>query len=188
MFRVSVPFDVREGALIIQKLIWPNQCPCCKNEGRDLANPLLAFPLKGELTPDGSEGSKDFPLSWDIPYCTKCIDHLRTNPNLSKIVYAAAVLAWILTGLWFFLMGKAGIPIVLVTLVVSLGMFLYMGSLLNKIVRIIVIRLKMSSKCAVSGYAISVSSQGKLLTFTFMNDGYANDFADANGLSLESLY
>jgi hypothetical protein len=188
MVRVSVPFDVREGKLIIQKLTWPNRCPCCKNEGRDPANPLQTLPLKGELTPDASDESRVFPLAWDIPYCTKCISHLGFKSSFHITIYAVVVLAWVFIGLWFFLTGRIGNPMVLVTLVLALGMLLYMAYLANQLFKIIVIRLRMSSSCTIPGYAVSVSSQGKLLTFTFMNDGYANDFADANGLSLESLY
>jgi hypothetical protein len=127
------------------------------------------------------DDTKEYSLTWNVPYCRDCINHTGKK---SQILYALLLivgLLWAGLGYYIFKIGLSENPIAIAAFVVSLGILILGATLLNKLLSKIFLKSTLQDHCASKGYAIEVGPPG--ITFSFFNDKYVQLFLSANAVT-----
>ncbi len=183
-FSVSIPYELRENKLWIKPIAWPDQCPCC-NEKDSAALGTYKFEYKARYSRISSgtqEKATFFPLEWEVPYCLKCQDHMKTAENWKFGIIAICMF----------------VPLILVlaidasstVLALSLYTLFILGGLaLYKIVIETVVKQKQNPTCQdynVVFWASSPPTDEHKIVFNFDTEEYARTFAALNSAELEN--
>ncbi len=86
MKKVGVPYEMREGKLIMPPTVWPMRCPCCGSEKANANFKLECKAKYDSVTSGTSTTSTYYPLEWQVPYCENCRTHATRVSNLLLII------------------------------------------------------------------------------------------------------
>jgi hypothetical protein len=180
MQKVSIPYEVRDNQLYMQKAIWPNNCACCMDDNPETKYRLNFMAEKQELHTDVVHEKKGYPLAWGIPYCKDCIRHAEKKNLIFYSLIAIVAVLWVGLGYYLFAIGLSENPVAIAGYVVSLGILIYGSIHLNKLLKKLLVLPRLKESCASQEYAIGVTQQGQFIIFWFSNDTYAQLFLLAN--------
>jgi hypothetical protein len=124
------------------------------------------------------DDTKEYSLSWNVPYCKDCIIHSEKQNQILYVLILIVVLFWIGLGYYIFTIGLSENPLTIAAFVVSLGILIYGATLVNKLLTRIFLKSTLKEHCASKGYAIEVGPPG--IIFSFLNEKYAQLFLSAN--------
>jgi len=180
MQKVSVVYEIRDNRLLMQELNWPNNCVCCMENNVSTKYGLHFIAEKEESYTDAAHETKGYPISWNIPYCTKCQKHAERKSNILYALLLIVGLLWAALGYYIYQIGLAENIIAIILFVVSLGALIFLAYQINKLLQKIFLKSTIKEQCSNKDYAIEVTSQRPNITFSFYNDKFAQLFLSAN--------
>jgi len=179
-FSVSIPKEFDQNKLWIQRIAWPDQCPCCnEKDGTTLGT------YKYQYTESNSQPSTSklspatyFSLDWEVPYCLECQKHMKSAENWKAVIVVACIFLPLMLTLALDL-SSLTLPLLMVPLFIVGGIVPY-KSITKTVVK---------SSCLDYGLAFRASSRTTdepIIIFYFASEEYAKTFAVLNSAELET--
>ncbi len=155
-------YDISLSARILN---WPKLCACCGKRPDTKLNASFTR-VKGKRV------IRTDTHSWEVPYCSKCVDHV-SKANSANTILIIFVLIGIVSIVWS-LVAKVYIATVLSAIFMLAGYKFYRYEIEEA-------ESLMSKKCGSLGKAVKFNGwYGTVQYFTFENKDYAGMFANMN--------
>jgi hypothetical protein len=172
---------MQKTGLVMPPVIWPAQCPCCKSKDV-LSGYVLTHEAERSSTWSGGQTrSSHYLLSWNVPYCETCSDHVGALSGLGIALGVGGLLVGLILVLVLDLQALS--PAVrTIAFLLLFGVPLALGILIYRVLAKRVAASKTKPECVSSGLAVgveSVAGQG-MIVFQFDDDEYAALFAALN--------
>ena len=183
MKEVSIPYSMQDTGLVMQPVVWPAQCPCCKSKDASSEYLLTHEAERTSTWSGGQTRSSHYLLTWSVPYCETCSDHVGTLTGLS---IALGVGSLVIAAVLLLTLDLQSLPTAtrFIAFLLIFSVPIVVGRLVFKVLAKRVAASKTKPECVDSGLAVGVSSlagQGKI-TFGFDDEEYAALFAALNGV------
>ena len=153
--------------------VFPNQCACCHGPpDREL--------IVAAQRSRGSRVVHTTKKTWEVPYCTSCLEHVQDSDNAYRSIKVVKVLAVVAAALgWLTVSFYTGLATGIAVVVVG-GVVFYFQMTAAK--------HKMSAGCACVGRAVAyLGWQGTLHAFDVCSPSYAVAFMKANEAKLVNI-
>lgn len=180
-FQVSIPYELRDDALWMQKIVWPDQCPCC-GSSTDLGKTTYAHKARYSQVTTGTQTTTlSYPLNWEVPYCLECQAHVKTAEHWKAGIVASCLF----------------VPLILVLAIdasstmlflLMYALFIVGGLVLHRIIVETVVKSRLKPACLdydVAFWASSPPTDEHSIIFNFKREAYAREFAELNQAALE---
>ncbi len=76
MKKIGIPYEMREGKLIMPPTAWPMRCPCCGSDNTNAHYKLEHKARDVSVTTGTTTTSTFYSLEWQVPYCENCKTHM----------------------------------------------------------------------------------------------------------------